>query len=143
MYYVVPVPREMISPVQRTSAARVLSTLSVHLQMWEKELGVDFADLGDLRAEIRSVRRLSLNYNMSTSKTPPDIIQEGEKNPRGIPKALFIVRSSFSRRAGPPRFALADHHLSLPPSIHRTTWRNILAAQMRPSKGLSARSRML
>ncbi|KAI9509907.1 Prefoldin subunit 3 [Russula earlei] len=27
---------------------------------------------------------------MSVSKTPPDIIQEGEKNPRGIPKALFI-----------------------------------------------------
>ncbi|KAH9964868.1 prefoldin subunit [Russula dissimulans] len=27
---------------------------------------------------------------MSTSKTPPDVIQEGEKNPRGIPKALFI-----------------------------------------------------
>ncbi|KAH9990869.1 Prefoldin subunit-domain-containing protein [Russula vinacea] len=27
---------------------------------------------------------------MSTSKTPPDIIQEVEKNPRGIPKALFI-----------------------------------------------------
>ncbi len=30
---------------------------------------------------------------MSTSKTPPDIIQDGEKNPRGIPKALFIVRA--------------------------------------------------
>ncbi|KAI0276050.1 prefoldin subunit [Russula aff. rugulosa BPL654] len=27
---------------------------------------------------------------MSSSKTPPDIIQEGEKNPRGIPKAIFI-----------------------------------------------------
>lgn len=29
---------------------------------------------------------------MSSSKVPPDIIQEGEKNPRGIPKAIFIVR---------------------------------------------------
>ncbi|KAN0118118.1 prefoldin subunit [Russula decolorans] len=27
---------------------------------------------------------------MSTSKAPPDIVQEGEKNPRGIPKAIFI-----------------------------------------------------
>ena len=35
----------------------------------------------------------TINRTMSTSKTPPDIIQDGEKNPRGIPKALFIVRA--------------------------------------------------
>lgn len=61
---------------------------------------LEFAD-----SEISGEQRLDLaifplhlsttELTMSTSKTPPDIIQEGEKNPRGIPKALFIVRSLF------------------------------------------------
>ena len=44
---------------------------------------------------------------MSTSKAPIDIVQEGEKNPRGIPKAIFIVRlQSFAPRRPPvSRFA--------------------------------------
>jgi len=56
---------------------------------------LEFADL-----EISEEQRLDLailplhlsttKLTMSTSKAPPDIIQEGEKNPRGIPKALFI-----------------------------------------------------
>jgi hypothetical protein len=41
--------------------------------------------------------------NMSTSKAPIDIIQEGEKNPRGIPKAIFIVRLAV---IFPPHFTL-------------------------------------
>jgi hypothetical protein len=57
---------------------------------------------------------------MSISKTPIDIVQEGEKNPRGIPKALFIVRTlrsilNFSQsRAFAPLLPL---HLS---SRHRS-----------------------
>lgn len=52
---------------------------------------------------------------MSTSKTPTDIIQEGEKNPRGIPKALFIVRP-LRRFSGlllsTPRFRLPSRSRS-------------------------------
>jgi hypothetical protein len=46
---------------------------------------------------------------MSTSKAPPDIIKEGEKNPRGIPKAIFIVRlQSFRVTLWPPASRFAD-----------------------------------
>lgn len=50
---------------------------------------------------------------MSTSK-PPDIVQEGEKNPRGIPKALFIVRSRAlffrPRRVSKAHSLIINHH---------------------------------
>ncbi|KAF8259087.1 hypothetical protein EI94DRAFT_1752481 [Lactarius quietus] len=53
---------------------------------------------------------------MSTSTTTPaNIIQQDEKNPRGIPKALFIVR--LSAHAAP-----ALRRSALSPS-RRTTWR--------------------
>lgn len=71
--------------------------MSVHLRLRERELGMSrYAPVPPIW-EISEQRLdpfiVCLNHNMSTSKTPPDIIQEGEKNPRGIPKALFIVRS--------------------------------------------------
>jgi hypothetical protein len=82
---------------------------------------------------------------MSTSKAPPDIIQEGEKNPRGIPKAIFIVRLWSFRAAQASRSRFADllfyFIIVTPPSIrlsvrplhtHRTTWRNISGVQMQP-----------
>ena len=59
----------------------------------------EFADLeGEQRLDLAILPRSFLHLStteltMSASKSLPDIIQEGEKNPRGIPKALFIVRS--------------------------------------------------
>lgn len=43
----------------------------------------------------------------ASTTTPANIIQQDEKNPRGIPKALFIVRSSAHAAPASRRLALS------------------------------------
>ena len=81
-------------------------------------------------SEIRS----RLCHTMSASTTPANIIQQDEKNPRGIPKALFIVRSSVHPAPA--------HCRSFVSPFCRTTWRSMLAAPTRPSNGFWPHSKM-
>lgn len=129
-------------------AAQVLSNIECSPadagdRAWHEQICTSSADLGDLRAEIRSVHCLSqpqhVHFKNTTGHHPRGRKEPSRHTKSSLHRTLLVV---FAPR-WPSRFALADLHLSLSPYIHRTTWKNISAAQMRLSKGFLARSRML